>query len=97
MADATDREALHQQAHHLLHQWRTHPRWTGIRRDYTAWDVIRLRGSIQVEHTLAAHGATRLWNVLQADQAVAALGAMTGGQAVQMVKAGVKAISLSGW
>jgi isocitrate lyase len=72
-------------------------RWDGIERAYTEDDVRRLRGSIHVEHTLARLGAERLWALLQQDDYVAALGAMTGGQAVEMVKAGLKAIYLSGW
>jgi isocitrate lyase len=72
-------------------------RWNGIERPYTAEDVERLRGPVRVEHTLARLGAERLWSLLQADEHVAALGAMTGGQAVQMAKAGLKAIYLSGW
>jgi isocitrate lyase len=72
-------------------------RWDGIERPYTTEDVERLRGSVQVEHTLARLGAERLWQLLQHEDYVAALGALTGGQAVQMVKAGLKAIYLSGW
>jgi isocitrate lyase len=72
-------------------------RWEGIERPYTEEDVARLRGSVHVEHTLARLGAKRLWRLLQEEDYVAALGAMTGGQAVQMVKAGLKAIYLSGW
>jgi isocitrate lyase len=72
-------------------------RWTGIERLYTEEEVERLRGTIRVEHTLARLGAERLWQLLQDEDYVAALGAMTGGQAVQMVKAGLKAIYLSGW
>jgi isocitrate lyase len=72
-------------------------RWDGIERPYTEEDVERLRGSVHVEHTLARLGAERLWQLLQDEPFVAALGAMTGGQAVQMVKAGLKAIYLSGW
>jgi isocitrate lyase len=72
-------------------------RWDGIERAYTEEDVRRLRGSLHVEHTLARLGAERLWSLLQEDDYVAALGAMTGGQAVEMVKAGLKAIYLSGW
>src|SRR5918997_3554045 len=72
-------------------------RWDGIERPYSQEDVERLRGSVQVEHTLARLGAERLWRLLQEEPYVAALGAMTGGQAVQMVKAGLKAIYLSGW
>src|SRR6187455_707677 len=72
-------------------------RWNGIERLYREEDVERLRGTIRVEHTLARLGAERLWQLLQDEDYVAALGAMTGGQAVQMVKAGLKAIYLSGW
>jgi isocitrate/methylisocitrate lyase len=72
-------------------------RFEGIERPYTDDDVARLRGSVHVEHTLARLGAERLWQLLQDEDYVAALGAMTGGQAVQMVKAGLKAIYLSGW
>jgi isocitrate lyase len=72
-------------------------RWDGIERTYSEEDVRRLRGSVHVEHTLARLGAERLWQLLQEDDYVAALGAMTGGQAVEMVKAGLKAIYLSGW
>ncbi|MEP6910622.1 MAG: isocitrate lyase [Actinomycetota bacterium] len=72
-------------------------RWHGIERPYTAEDVERLRGPVRVEHTLARLGAERLWGLLQHEEHVAALGAMTGGQAVQMAKAGLKAIYLSGW
>jgi isocitrate/methylisocitrate lyase len=72
-------------------------RWDGIERGYTDDDVRRLRGSVRVEHTLARLGAERLWNLLQEKDYVAALGAMTGGQAVEMVKAGLNAIYLSGW
>jgi isocitrate lyase len=75
-----------------------HPdRWDGIERPYTPADVERLRGSVHVQHTLARFGAARLWELLRDEPCVAALGAMTGGQAVQMVKAGLKAIYLSGW
>ena len=72
-------------------------RWDGIERPYTEDDVQRLRGSVRVEHTLARLGAERLWNLLQERDYVAALGAMTGGHAVEMVKAGLEAIYLSGW
>jgi len=81
---------------HLV-DWATSPRWRGIERPYTAEDVERLRGPVRVEHTLARLGAERLWELLEHDEHVAALGAMTGGQAVQMAKAGLKAIYLSGW
>ncbi len=75
----------------------SNPRWRGIKRPYTQEDVNRLRGSLQVEHTLARHGAERLWNLLQENEYVAALGAMTGNQAIQQVKAGLNAIYVSGW
>src|SRR4051794_14533982 len=72
-------------------------RWHGIERPYSAEDVARLRGSIEIEHTLARLGAERLWQLLRDRPYVAALGAMTGGQAVQMVKAGLESIYVSGW
>ena len=75
----------------------TNGRWQGIERPYTSEDVARLRGTVQVEHTLARLGAERLWSLLHSEDYVPALGALTGGQAVQMVKAGLKAIYLSGW
>ena len=77
--------------------WSGNLRWKGIKRPYTAEDVVRLRGSIQIEYTLARLGAERLWNLLHSEEYVAALGALTGNQAVQQVKAGLKAIYLSGW
>src|SRR6476646_8270581 len=85
------------EADQLAARWRDDPRWGGIERSYDAADVIRLRGSVLTEHTLARLGAERLWELLQRDQPVRALGALTGGQAVQMVKAGLEAIYLSGW
>src|SRR6201986_1835485 len=90
-------ETISQQAANLRSQWETDQRWTGIRRDYTAEDVIRLRGSVVEEHTLAKRGARRLWELLHTQDAVRALGAITGNQAVQQVKAGLQAIYLSGW
>ncbi|CEH29296.1 isocitrate lyase [Aneurinibacillus migulanus] len=72
-------------------------RWKGIERPYSAEDVIRLRGSVQIEHTLARMGAERLWNLVNTEDYINALGALTGNQAVQQVKAGLKAIYLSGW
>jgi isocitrate lyase len=80
----------------LAREWEQ-PRWHGIRRDYTAADVIRLRGSLKLEHTLATRGAERLWTQMHELPYVNALGALTGNQAVQQVKAGLKAIYLSGW
>src|SRR5713226_7284525 len=84
-------------ASELTENWKTDPRWLGVTRPYTAEDVYRLRGSIQVEHTLARMGAERLWKLLHSEPYVAALGALTGNQAMQQVKAGLKAIYLSGW
>ncbi len=81
----------------LDHEWATDPRWRGVRRSYGPEDVIRLRGQIQEEHTLARRGAQRLWQSLAEQEPVRALGALTGNQAVQMVRAGLKAIYLSGW
>jgi isocitrate lyase len=77
--------------------WSNDPRWQGISRPYSADDVVVLRGRFPVEHTLARLGAERLWQLLAADEPVTALGAVTGGQAVQMVRAGLQAIYLSGW
>jgi isocitrate lyase len=85
------------QADQLDARWRDAPRWHGIVRTYGAADVVRLRGSVVPVATLARLGAERLWELLQRDEPVRALGAMTGGQAVQMVKAGLEAIYLSGW
>ncbi len=90
-------DTISQQAANLSKEWETDPRWAEIKRNYTAEDVIRLRGSITEEHTLARRGATRLWELLQSEDAVRALGAITGNQAVQQVKAGLQAIYLSGW
>src|SRR5579864_9139983 len=86
-----------QTASELNKQWQSDARWTGILRPYSGEDVARLRGSIHVEHTLARLGAERLWTLLHTEPYVSALGALTGNQAVQQVKAGLKAIYLSGW
>jgi isocitrate lyase len=88
---------INQQVEELTTAWETDPRWQGIKRPYTAEDVVKLRGSIQIEYTLARLGAERLWHLLHSEPYVAALGALTGNQAVQQVKAGLKAIYLSGW
>jgi isocitrate lyase len=77
--------------------WAKDRRWAGVQRPYSAADVVRLRGSVAVEHSLARAGSERLWALLNGEDYVAALGAMTGGQAVEMVKAGLQAIYLSGW
>ena len=81
----------------LQHDWDTNPRWKGVPRAYTAEDVVRLRGSLQIEHTIAKRGAEKLWNLVNNEPFVNALGALTGNQAMQQVKAGLKAIYLSGW
>jgi isocitrate lyase len=86
-----------EQAANLEREWQSNPRWEGITRPYSAEDVVRLRGSIQIEHTLAKLGAERLWSLLQNEDYVAALGAVTGNQAVQQVRAGLQAIYISGW
>ena len=90
-------DTISQQAANLRVEWETDPRWADTKRTYTAEDVIRLRGSITEEHTLARRGAERLWELLHTEDAVRALGAITGNQAVEMVKAGLQAIYLSGW
>ena len=84
-------------ADQLRHQWSTDPRWAGITRNYSADDVVRLRGTVHVEHSLARLGAEKLWDSLHERPYVNALGALTGNQAMQQVKAGLKAIYLSGW
>jgi isocitrate lyase len=96
-------DRISQQAARLAEEWDSNPRWKDTKRTYSAQDVIRLRGSVHEEYTLARRGAERLRDLLASrtvladDQAVTALGALTGGQAVQQVKAGLKAIYLSGW
>ncbi|MFD5844800.1 isocitrate lyase [Streptomyces chartreusis] len=90
-------QARTQAAEALARRWATDPRWQGIERTYTAEDVVRLSGSVREEHTLARRGAERLWRQLHERDYVHALGALTGGQAVQQVRAGLQAIYLSGW
>jgi isocitrate/methylisocitrate lyase len=85
------------EADQLEARWRDDPRWHGIERSYGAVDVVRLRGSLVPEHTLARRGAERLWELLRREAPVRALGALTGGQAVQMIRAGLEAVYLSGW
>ncbi|CAM8644323.1 AceA Isocitrate lyase [Burkholderiales bacterium] len=85
------------QAQQLQKDWAENPRWRGIKRGYTADDVVRLRGSVQPEYTLAKRGADRLWKDVNAEPFVNSLGALTGNQAMQQAKAGLKAIYLSGW
>ena len=89
--------SFEEQAKQLKQDWATNPRWKGITRPYSAEDVVRLRGSVQIEHTLARRGAEKLWDLVNTEDFVPCLGALTGGQAVQQVKAGIKAIYLSGW
>ncbi len=86
-----------QQVAELAQQWADNPRWKGVQRPYSAADVVKLRGSLQVEHTLARRGSEKLWSLLNTEPFVATLGALTGNQALQQVKAGLKAIYLSGW
>ena len=85
-----------QHAQELAKDWLHDARWTDITRPYTADDVLRLRGSVTIEYTLARMGADRLWKLLHSEPYIAALGALTGNQAMQQVKAGLKAIYLSG-
>src|SRR5439155_20179254 len=92
------------QSRHLEHEtralhreWKSEPRWAGITRRYTSADVVRLRGSVRIEYTLARLGAERLWALLNTRSFVRTFGAMTGTQAVEMVRAGLEAIYLSGW
>ncbi len=94
-AAGTDR--IKEAAAELRQEWDTDPRWRGTRREFSAEDVVRLRGTVQEDHTLARIGAERLWWLLQEEDYVAALGALTGNQAVQQVRAGLKSIYLSGW
>jgi isocitrate lyase len=86
-----------EQEKRLEKSWKESPRWKGVHRPYTAAEVLRLQTSVRVEHTLARRGAERLWSMLHTDPYVAALGALTGNQAVEQVQAGLKAIYLSGW
>jgi isocitrate lyase len=89
--------ARKQEAQRLQKEWTENSRWNGIRRSFSAEDVVRLRGSVTVEHTLARRGAERLWQMLTSEPFVASLGALTGNQAMQQVKAGLRSIYLSGW
>ncbi|MBM3395842.1 MAG: isocitrate lyase [Betaproteobacteria bacterium] len=86
-----------QQIAQIERDWAENPRWRGVRRGYTAQDVYRLRGTVQIEHTLARRGSEKLWKLLKEQPFVNSLGAMTGNQAMQQAKAGLKAIYLSGW
>jgi isocitrate lyase len=86
-----------EQIERLQREWSTLSRWKNIVRPYTAEDVVRLRGSIKIDYTLARNGSMKLWNMLQSEPFIRSLGALTGGQALMQVKAGIKAIYLSGW
>ena len=87
----------HLSAEQLRKEWQTNPRWKGVERAFKAEDVVRLRGTVHVEHSLARLGAEKLWRFMQEKPFVNALGALTGNQAMQQVKAGLDAIYLSGW
>jgi len=97
MIKNASRQATAANASQLEADWRSNPRWMGVKRGYTGGDVCRLRGSVHIEHTLARLGAEKLWVLLQERPFINALGALTGNQAMQQVKAGVPAIYLSGW
>ena len=97
MSTSTNGRRAAAQANTLNTQWTESPRWAGIERPYAADDVLRLRGSFDIDYTLATRGAERLWALLHEEDYVNALGALTGNQAMQQVKAGLKAIYLSGW
>ena len=88
---------ISEEVKNLTWSWAEETRWRGIKRDYTAADVLKLRTSIKVEHTLAKLGAERFWQTLNTVPYTVALGAMNGSQAVQMVRSGLKSIYLSGW
>ena len=96
-ASSEHTDSVQQRAQSLKDAWANDARWDGIERPYTAEDVIRLRGSFDVSYTFAEKGAARLWDLLHSEDYVNALGALTGNQAMQQVKAGLKAIYLSGW
>ena len=93
----TEQLSREQQIAALEKEWATNPRWKGIKRGYSATDVVRLRGSFPIEYTIARRGAEKLWDLVNNEPYVNCLGALTGGQAMQQVKAGIKAIYLSGW
>jgi isocitrate lyase len=86
-----------QQIARLESEWAESPRWKGIQRNYSAADVVKLRGSVLIEHTLARHGAEKLWRLVHQEKPLCALGALTGNQAIQEIQAGLKAIYCSGW
>ena len=84
-------------ANDIQKDWDTNPRWKNVKRDYTAEEVAKCSGSVRIEHTLARNGAEKLWNLINTEDFVNALGALTGNQAMQQAKAGLKAVYLSGW
>ena len=90
-------KSFEEQVDELSRDWQENDRWKGVTRDYSAEEVVGLRGSVNVEHTLARQGAEKLWDRLNTNSYTHAMGALTGGQAVQMVKGGLEAIYLSGW
>ncbi len=90
-------EEISKQAEELRNRWDVESRWAGIRRDYSSQEVVHLRPSIRVDHTLARVGAERLWKLLNDEESLLSMGALTGSQAVQMVRAGLKAVYISGW
>ena len=104
-----EERAIQRETHILSHQvndkvvehvrdlWANDPRWEGIARPYTPEEALKLRGTLKVEHTFAKAGAERLWHLLQTEDYIIALGALTGNQAVQQIEAGLQAIYLSGW
>ncbi len=93
----TNNAAIEERADRIAADWASNPRWKDTQRHYSAEDVVRLQGSFVEEHTLASHAAEKLWGLLNERDYLSALGAISGGQAVQMVKAGLDAIYLSGW
>lgn len=92
-----DVNAFNDAVKELTKEWETSPRWKGIKRDYSAEEVIKLRGSVNIEYSLSKQGANKLWSLLRSRDFVNTLGALTGNQAVQQVRAGLEAIYLSGW
>src|SRR5258706_1611431 len=84
-------------ADHLAADWKHSPRWQGVKRPYAAAEVLRLRGTVHVEHSLARLGAEKFWSLLHSEPVIGALGCMSGNQAVQAVQAGLRAIYFSGW
>lgn len=91
------RDIWNEETRRIEQEWSEDPRWKGIKRNYTASDVVKLRGSVRIEYTLARLGAQKLWKLLNTEPYVATFGALTGSQAVEMAKAGLKAIYVSGW